>query len=38
MSPLLTRAKRNLDMHTDDLLLSIACGVIFAVLFHAFFF
>ena len=37
MSPLLQRAKHNLDMHTDDLLISIACGTILAVLTISFF-
>lgn len=37
MSPLLQRAKHNLDMHADDLLISIICGIILAVLTVSFF-
>lgn len=36
-SPLIKRVKHDLSMHTDDLLISIACGVIFATLTLAFF-
>lgn len=36
-SPLIKRAKQELSMHTDDMLISIACGTILAVLTIAFF-
>ena len=35
-SPLIQRVKHNLDHKLDDLLISIACGVIFASLVIAF--
>lgn len=36
-SPLINRVKHDLAMHTDDLLISIACGTILAALTIAFF-
>jgi len=35
-SPLITRVNHNLTMHTDDILISIACGIVFATLTIAF--
>lgn len=36
-SPLIQRVKHDLTMHTDDLLISLACGTILAVLTVSFF-
>ena len=37
MSPMLTRINHIIAMHTDDTLLCLACGVVFACLTVAFF-
>ena len=35
-SPLITRAKQELTMHTDDILISVSCGIILSALTLAF--
>jgi hypothetical protein len=37
-SPLIQRVKHNLDHKIDDLLICLACGIVFAALTIAFFF